>query len=140
MIPLAWKITEKIKKGAGLIAAFLVAFYPIFVRHSAYATPDIVLTFWVMLVAYLSILYLENPSVKTLVFICVSVGVGITIKYTAAISCLWIAVIATMDCLKRKRYLDILKLACLCIFMILATSFLIAPNLYTKGLFFRFPQ
>lgn len=127
---LAYKMTEKIKCDAKCLAAGFVSFFPVFVKNSAYATPDIVLTFFVLLIAYLSIFYLEKFENKFLIGICVATGIGITIKYTCAISCIWIAILVCIDCFKRRKYFEILKKGVFCIVIVLGVSFLIAPNLY----------
>lgn len=132
MIPMCFLILERIKKGTGLIGALLVAFWPMFVQHSAYATPDIVLTFQVMLVTYLSMRYMEEPSRKKLTYLCIATAVGITIKYTSAICCIWIAFVVCFNCVKKKRYLNILSDGVYCICIVLAACFLAAPNLFTN--------
>ena len=132
MIPLAYILSEKIMKKSGLICAGLVAFFPLFVEHSAYATPDIVLTFFIMLIAYFSILYLKDPKKKTLAYICLFTGIGITIKYTCAIACIWIAMMVCIVNISQKNYLGIIKNGIFCLFLIILITFLIAPNLFTN--------
>lgn len=132
MIPLCFLILERIRKGTGLAGALLVTFWPMFVQHSAYATPDIVLTFWVMLVTYLSMRYVEAPSRKRLTCLCIAAAVGITIKYTCAICCIWIAFVVCFKCIREKRYFDILRDGAYCILIVLAACFFLAPNLFTN--------
>lgn len=131
-IGMTYKIVEKIRPQAKMIAAVLVTFFPIFVEHSAYATPDVVLSFFVLLVAYQSILYLENPSMKYLALMCVTTGIGITIKYTCAIACIWIAVVVCIDCIRKRKYLDIVKAGIFSIIIVFAVCFFCAPNLFTN--------
>ena len=131
MIPLAYMILEKCRKGSGLLGAALVAFYPIFVTHSAYATPDIVLTFFIMLIAYISMMYLEKPSVWKLVGISACIGISVTIKYTGAVACLWLAAIVIYQRIKEKKYWHIISDGALCIAVAVLVSFAIGPNLYT---------
>lgn len=131
MIPLAYLILEKCKKRSGLLGAALVAFYPIFVTHSAYATPDIVLAFFVMMITYLSILYLEKPTVWKLVWISVCIGISVTVKYTGAISCLWLAGIVIYERIRTKKIWNIFSDGLLCLAVVVAVSFAIGPNLYT---------
>lgn len=131
MIPLAYMILEKCRKGSGLLGAALVAFYPIFVTHSAYATPDIVLTFFIMLIAYISMMYLEKPSVWKLVGISACIGISVTIKYTGAVACLWLAAIVIYQRIKEKKYWHIISDGALCMAVAVLVSFAIGPNLYT---------
>lgn len=131
-IGLTYKIVSKIKSDAKLIASGLVTFFPIFIEHSAYATPDVVLTFFVLMISYLTILYLEKPSAKYLGLMCIATGIGITIKYTCAIACIWIAFIVCVDCIKRKKYFEIIKAGFFSIFFVFVTVFFLAPNLFTN--------
>lgn len=134
-IILMYKFVEKIKPQAKIIAAALTAFFPLFIRHSAYATPDAVLAFFTLLIAYYSILYLENGSIKYLISMCITTGIGITVKYPCAIMCIWIAIIVCMQYaikLNRINYLDIMRLGIFSIIIILIVCFIISPNLFTE--------
>lgn len=130
MIPLTYLILEKLRKHSGLIGAALVAFYPVFIEHSAYATPDIVLAFFVLLIAYVSILYIEKPSLKYLALLCVFTGVGISIKYTNAICCLWIAILVCFTYIPQKEYKQIFRNAVFSAGIVFVTTFVIAPDLF----------
>ena len=96
MIPLAAILAGRMVKKENrlltqLITAFVFAFSPLLVEHSAYATPDIVLTFFVLLFALISQKYLESGKTMWLWLSVVVTGVGISIKYPAGILCLVIA-------------------------------------------------
>ncbi len=132
MIPLGYMLLERLKKGSGLIGAVLITCYPAFIEHSAYATPDVVLTFMVMLIAYTSILFLEKPTTGKIAAMSVFIGLGITIKYTCAICCLWIAIIICYQSIRNKKYGNILTYGSMAMLIILATSFFMAPNLFTN--------
>lgn len=113
-----------------VITAGIITFSHIFIEHSAYATPDITLTFFVVVIAYYSIKYLEG-SEKKIYFIALFTGVSITIKYPAAIMTLYIALIVILKSIKNKAYKDIVRIGFTCAGIILATIFVIAPNLFT---------
>ena len=136
MIPLAAllagrTVKEENRKLTQLITAFIFAFSPILVEHSAYATPDIVLTFFVLLFALLAQLYLESGKTTWLWLSVVVTGIGISIKYPAAILCLVIAAMVIFRCVRDRTYGRILSYGFLSIVLLLATIFLIAPNLFT---------
>lgn len=131
-IILTYKIFEKISPRAQLYAVALVAFFPIFVQHSALATPDITLTFFVLLISYQSILYLENSSLKYLTFMCVTTGIGITCKYTCAIACIWIGIVICLDCIRMRDYVGILKKGLYSFIVVVGVCFFCAPNLFTN--------
>lgn len=125
------KISGDAKCCAQLLAAGLTAFSPIFIQHSAYATPDIPVACLSLLTAYLSLYYLESGSRKWLCAIAVLTGICITIKYPAAVMCLYIAFIVIYRAVKEKDYKKIIVEGMVCIGWILATMFIIAPNLFT---------
>lgn len=132
LIVLVYKYVEAIKNNAKLIAAALVAFYPILVQHSAYATPDVVLSFFVIYAAYCSMLYLESGERKRLTLMCVAAGIGITVKYSCALCCVWIAIVVCIYHIQRKDYLGIIKTGAYSVLIVFCTVFFVAPNLFTN--------
>lgn len=139
MIPLMYLTVGKIlkkdcisKQKVQLFAATMIAFSPLFIEHSAYATPDIVLTFFILFTAYISAEYLETGKRWTIYVIALITGICVTIKYPAAIVCSYIAFIVIYKCIKDKKgFKEIFILGMSSILIILATIFVIAPNLYT---------
>ena len=139
MIPLMYLTVGKIlkkdsisKQNVQLFAAAMIAFSPLFIEHSAYATPDIVLTFFILLTAYISAEYLETGKRWTIYAIALITGICITIKYPAAIVCSYIAFIVIYKCIKDKKgFKEIFVLGMSSILIILAAIFVLAPNLYT---------
>lgn len=122
------------KLKAGLIQALsviLIAFGVDFVEHSAFATPDIVLTFFVLLFAYFFIRYIEEGR-KTFLYACIAIiGISVTIKYPAALLCAPLAFMVIYRKLRiEKKPWDILRYALISIFLIILEAFLIAPNLF----------
>ena len=136
MIPLAAILAGRMVKDENrgatrLITAFVFAFSPILVEHSAYATPDIVLTFFVLLFAFLAQMYLESGKTKWLWLSVVVTGIGISIKYPAGILCLVIAAMVIYRCIREKTYGKIIRCGFLSVGLLLLTLFIIAPNLFT---------
>jgi len=136
MIPLAAILAGRMVKKENrlltqLITAFVFAFSPVLVEHSAYATPDIVLTFFVLLFALISQKYLESGKTMWLWLSVVVTGVGISIKYPAGILCLVIAASVIYRCIREKTYGKIVLYGLLSIGLLLLTLFVIAPNLFT---------
>ena len=136
MIPLAALLAGRTVKEENrpltqLITAFLFAFSPILVEHSAYATPDIVLTFFVLLFVLLAQSYLESGKAAWLWLSVAVTGIGISIKYPAAILCLVIAAMVIFQCTRERTYGKIIPYGLLSIALLLATVFMIAPNLFT---------
>lgn len=127
---------DKIRtKYVQIVTAMLVAFSPIFIEHSAYATPDIVLTFFVVLIGCLSVNYLNTGSKKQIYLITILTGICITIKYPAAIMCSYIAFIVIYKCIKKKGGIsEIVHIGLNCIVILFLTMFFLAPNLFTDVL------
>lgn len=135
LIPLSYafilKLTEN-KKNA-FLAGFFVTFSPIFVQHSAYATPDIPLAFFVLLTAYFSIYYIRNDRFIYLAGMCCTSGIAVTIKYPAALCCVYIAVVVIYKAYKEREsmWINILKRGAASVAIVLVCMFVIAPNLFT---------
>ena len=85
-IPLAWCIGRRFGTVTAVAAALLIAFFPPFVANSSYATPDMPLTCLMLAAILASMRYLERPTVVRLAIASAAVGVGVTIKYPAAIA------------------------------------------------------
>lgn len=130
MIPLGYMLSEKIREGGGLPVSGLVTFHPYFIKHSAYSTPDIVLTFFVMLLAYFSWAYYKKPDSKKLTLMCLITAVGITIKYTCAICLIQIALLVIMKDWGRPA--SVIRKGFYALAIILAACFFLAPNLFTN--------
>jgi len=70
---------------AGLLSLFLYALSPNILAHSALATADMVVTFFIFLSAYSFWLFLKDPSFKKIVFAGASIGLAQLSKYNAVL-------------------------------------------------------
>lgn len=130
MIPLAYLISEKVKKNTGLIAAVIVAFLPGFVRNCRYATPDIPLTFMLMAVVYFGICYLQKSSFKNLLLMCIFTSLAFTIKYPGAMGSLVIAAVVIMEAIEKKKFMIVIKKGIISLLLVALGIFVISPSLY----------
>lgn len=131
---LTWKIfrNEKINaRAAATAAAGLTAFSWQFIQHSAYATPDIPLTLFMVIITCLSVDYLQKGRLRDICFIAALNGLAVTIKYPAAIFTAFIALIIIYRAVREKHYLHILTRGALSAVLLTATAFIMAPNLFT---------
>lgn len=119
----------KVRTAAQLSAAVIIGFSYIFVQHSGYSTPDIVLTFFLLLFSYGVMRYMEEERKRWLFFCIFVTGISISIKYPAAIMCIFIAFMVIYTAVREKRYADIVLYGAVSIFLILLIFFAIAPNL-----------
>ena len=81
MIVVAYLIGKRFTRAIGVLAAFLVAFFPTFVDQSHFATPDVPLSFALMIVILGCMRYLDSPSWGNLLLASLGVSVAIAIKY-----------------------------------------------------------
>ncbi len=140
LIPLLGIYTYKVfgflgdgfKRIGSLISMVLTTFSPIFVQHSAYVTPDIILAFFVVLFAFEFYCYINSGSKWALYFGAIIIGIGITIKYPAAILCIPLVLMVIYRALLiDKKPLDIVRFAMTSVGLIILTVFVLAPNLIT---------
>lgn len=131
MILMAYLLGAKIKKGIGLIAAALFAFFPSFITHSHYATPDILTAFCMMLFMYFAIEYLQNASYKNLFLMSLSVSAFFTIKYPGAILGLCVAIVIIIRGILHKKYKRMFAHGIWAIVLMLFLIFIISPTLIT---------
>lgn len=125
---------EKVVSDIGaIIAALFVAFEMRLIENAVYATPDVVLTFLVLLFAYHLDVYLENAKAKSIYFCAVIIGIGMTTKYPAAILCLPLAIAVVYKTIADKnKFSDIPKYGLQSIALIFINIFVIGPNLITN--------
>lgn len=133
MIPLAFLIGRPFAREAGLFMAIGVAFFPPFVEHSRYATPDVPLTFTVMLVILGCVLYIRSQSWWSLFLACAGVALGITVKYPAIIGCLAIAASVGIASILARRPWRILGRGAAAVGMVIGVTFAVSPVLFTNA-------
>ncbi|MFE5409107.1 ArnT family glycosyltransferase [Microbacterium sp. NPDC056569] len=133
MIPLAYLIGRDHSRWAGLFAAFGIAFFPPFVEHSRYATPDIPLAFTVLVVLYACIAYTRTSSWWWLALACLGVAAGITVKYPAIVGTAAIAAVVIVDALRHRAPLRIVSRGGAAIGMVVGMTFLLSPTLFTNA-------
>ena len=120
---------EKHKQIAQIFAALLISFSCIFIEHSAYATPDVVIAFFVLLFSYTLTNYITENKEKYLYISAGIIGIGVTIKYPAAILSIPLAVSVIYRKIENKST-KVIKTALICIGIVIGTAFFIAPNLF----------
>lgn len=129
---LSYLVCSRIHKAAGLAAAFLFACYPLMVLNGHYVTPDVPIVFFMLLLILFAMKYMEQPDYKRLIILCLITALFITIKYTGAILCVFIAIVVIYTSVRDKDYWRILKQGALAVFLCLFFIFLISPVLFTN--------
>ncbi|MCI6174762.1 MAG: glycosyltransferase family 39 protein, partial [Clostridiales bacterium] len=113
-------------------AAALTAFSALFVQQSAYATPDVTLTFFVVLFGWFYFRYLENGEKRDVRLAACVIGIGISIKYPAAMLAAPLALMVIWrEGVLGKNWKAVITCAFESLLIIVTVLFVIAPNLFT---------
>ena len=70
----------------GLLASSFTAFFPSFVHHSHYATPDIPLAFFISMTALFTCKFMKSKKIKFLFLACLFCGIATAEKYPGILS------------------------------------------------------
>ncbi|HQN43295.1 MAG TPA: glycosyltransferase family 39 protein [Anaerolineaceae bacterium] len=87
LIPMvAYKIGKESKVDFSIPAALLFAFFPSFVQHSHYVTPDIPITLFTLLVIFFSVRYVRLSNIKYLYLATLFAAINTAEKYPGLLS------------------------------------------------------
>lgn len=131
-IALAYIVGRRFSPAAGLVAAVLFALFPPFIEHSHYATPDVPLTFAVLVVAWGGMRYLASPTWVNLLIMSAGVAVSVGIKYPGAIGASMIAIVVIIAAARSRRWIQILTRGAGSIGAVIGFLFLISPVLFSN--------
>lgn len=133
MIVLAYLIGKRFARPVGVLAAFVVAFYPPFVNHSHFASPDVPLSLALMVVILGCMRYLTSPSWGNLLLSCLAVSAAIAIKYPGALGSLMIGVTVIISGVQARAWGRILLHGAAAIAAVVGFLFVISPVLFTNA-------
>jgi len=131
-VVLAYLIGRRLTPLVGLVAAGLFAIFPPFVRHAHFATPDVPLTFALMLMIYALMRYLATASWASLLTASFAVAMAIAIKYPGGIGALTIALVVVLAAVRDRSWLRILTHGVGSAAGVVGFLFLISPVLFTN--------
>ena len=100
----AYLIGARSSKRLGLLMAGIFAIFPPYVWHSHYATPDVPLTFALVVLTYALMRYVEHPSWPSLLWASFAVALGVAIKYPAAVGAVMIAIVLVAVAVRDKAW------------------------------------
>jgi hypothetical protein len=132
MIVVAYLIGKRFTRAVGVLAAFLVAFFPPFVDNSHFATPDVPLSFAFMIVILGCMRYLSRPSWGNLLLACLGVSMAIAIKYPGALGALMIAIVVIISGVRARAWRRIFVHGAGAIAAVIGFLFAISPTLFTN--------
>jgi Dolichyl-phosphate-mannose-protein mannosyltransferase len=133
MIVVANLIGRRFNRTIGVLAAFLVAFFPMYVDHSHLATPDVPLSLTLMIVILGCMRYLDSPSWGNLLLAGFAVSVSIAIKYPGALGAIMIAITVITSAVRARAWSRILVHGAAALAAVVGFLFAISPVLFTKG-------
>ena len=132
MTVVAYLIGRRFTRATGVLAAFFVAFFPPFVNHSHFASPDVPLSLALMIVILGCMRYLTSPSWGNLLLGCFGVSVAIAIKYPGALGALMIAITVILSGVQARAWRRILVHGAAAIAAVIGFLFVISPVLFTN--------
>ena len=132
MIVVAYLIGKRFTAAIGVMAAFVVAFFPPFVDNSHFASPDVPLSFAFMIVILACMRYLASPSWGNLLLASFGVSFAIAIKYPGALGALMIAITVIVGGVQARAWSRILVHGAAAIAAVVGFLFVISPVLFTN--------
>ena len=87
LIPvIAYLIGKQFNKKLAFISALVFAFFPAYIVHSAYITPDVPITLFTLLVIYFALRYLKKDDQKSIYIATIIAAINTAEKYPGLIS------------------------------------------------------
>jgi hypothetical protein len=132
----AYMIGREYTKKSALVAGLLFAVFPLFVKHSHYVSPDILITLFTLLILLFVLYYLRTEKTKWLYLATIFASINTVEKYTGLLSCALIAfAIIWMQTSKYRGnrsqiFRNILKQGAFYFAIYLLGVYLLAPNLF----------
>ena len=99
------RILSKLRiNGTGkLIALSIVAFHPTFIILSGSVNNDILSILFILLSVFTTLKWYENPTTKNILFIALSIGLGMSTKLSSALVSIPIAVVFFLKLINEKK-------------------------------------
>lgn len=115
-----------------VLSAIFVSASPILVKNSAYATPDVVLCFIILLFTLVCMRFYKEGSIPSLIAACSLLAIACCIKYPSVILAVALAATVIIHAVRQRLgYRTILKRAVFSLAITCGVVFVIAPNLIT---------
>lgn len=131
-VALAYAIGKRWSRPVGFVAAALFAVFPPFVQHAHFATPDVPLTFTLMLMTYALMRYAESTSWPSLLTACLAVALSIGIKYPGAVGAVMIALVVGAAAVRDRDGRRFLVHGAASLAATIGFLFVISPTLFTN--------
>jgi len=139
IIPLvAYKIGKEFKTNFGIVAALIFAFFPSYVIHSHYITPDIPITLFTLLVILFSIKFLNTQKMNYLYLATIFSAVNTAEKYPGLLSIVIIFTTFLMNVFQkdefttRRKASNLLKGGLKIVGIFFIALYVVAPNIFIE--------
>ena len=132
MIVVAYLIGKRFTRAIGIMTAFLVAFFPLFIEESHFATPDVPLSLTLMVVILGCMRYLDSPSWGNLLLACLGVSVATATKYPGALGAIMIAITVITSAIQARAWRRLLVHGTAALAAVVGFLFAISPILFTN--------
>ena len=140
LIPiLAYKIGKEFKLDFSIPSALIFAFFPSFVIHSHYVTPDVMITLFTLIIIFFTVKFLNTENRNYLYFATFFSAVNTAEKYPGLISLSIIFLGVVLYFLekdwkstKKNNYKELITFCLRLVGIFLISLYLIAPNLFIQ--------
>jgi hypothetical protein len=130
-VGLAFLVGARWSRSVGLLAAALFALFPPFVANAFFATPDVPLTFALMLMVYALMRYTSSRSWASLLWASFAVAVAVGIKYPGGVGTCMIAIVVIVAAVRDRAWLRMLVHGAGSAGAFIGFLFVISPTLFT---------
>lgn len=139
VIPIiAYRLGKEFKLDFSIPAALLFAFFPYYVFHSHYITPDITITFFTLVIILFSIRYLKSNNEKQIYLATIFAAINTAEKYPGLLSfsiiivALFLSLVDIRSTDNKFDFRVFFKKLSLLIGLYLLVLFISAPNLFIE--------
>ena len=130
-IVLAYFIGKRFNRSIGVFAAAFIAFFPQYVQHSHYATPDVGLTAAVLAAILAGMVYIDKPTFGNMLVMSATSAVAILAKYPGALTTSIIAAAIIATAIRDKQWTRIFSHGAPSVFFVGLFLFILSPVLFT---------
>ena len=138
LIPVvAYLIGKQFKREFGYISALVFVFFPSYIVHSAYITPDVPITLFTLLVMYFTLRYIKKDDKKGIYFATLFAAINTAEKYPGLFSLSIVFLGILLKQLEESKtshinYWGLIRKLIFFGFLFIFTLFIVAPNLFLE--------
>ena len=131
-VGIAYLIGRLTSTRLGLIMAALFAIFPVYVFNAHSATPDVPVTFALVLLTYTLMRYVRHPSWPSLLWSSFAVALGTAIKYPAVVGAAMIGIVVLAVAVRDRSWRRLVVHGAGAVGAMVGFLFVISPTLFTN--------